>query len=53
MWLTGTSLERIDSALAQSQTADVDRLLAEILAGASSTEPAATSPGATSIILPS
>ena len=34
MWLTGTSLERIDSALGRSQTADVDRLLAEILAGA-------------------
>jgi hypothetical protein len=42
MWLTGTSLERIDSALGPSQTADVDRLLAEILAGASSTEPTPT-----------
>jgi Zn-finger nucleic acid-binding protein len=42
MWLTGTSLERIDSALAQSQTADVDRLLAEILASPSSTEPTPT-----------
>lgn len=42
MWLTGTSLERIDSALGRGETADVDRLLAEILAGASSTEPTAT-----------
>jgi Zn-finger nucleic acid-binding protein len=42
MWLTGTSLERIDSALGRSRIADVDRLLAEILAGASSTEPTPT-----------
>jgi hypothetical protein len=42
MWLTGTSLERIDSALGRGETADVDRLLAEILAGASSTEPTPT-----------
>lgn len=42
MWLTGTSLERIDSALGRGPTAEVDRLLAEILAGASSTEPTPT-----------
>ncbi len=42
MWLTGTSLERIDSALGRGETADIDRLLAEILAGASSTEPTPT-----------
>jgi hypothetical protein len=42
MWLTGTSLERIDSALGKGETAAVDRLLAEILAGASSTEPTPT-----------
>jgi hypothetical protein len=42
MWLTGTSLERIDSALGKGETADVDRLLAEILAGASSSEPTPT-----------
>ena len=42
MWLTGTSLERIDSALGKGETADVDRLLAEILAGAASSEPTPT-----------
>lgn len=42
MWLTGTSLERIDSALGRSPVTEVDRLLAEILAGASATEPAPT-----------
>jgi hypothetical protein len=42
MWLTGTSLERIDSALGRGEAADVDRLLAEILAGASSAEPTPT-----------
>ena len=42
MWITETSFERIDSALSRGPTADVDRLLAEILAGASSTEPTPT-----------
>lgn len=42
MWVTGTSLERIDSALGKGPTPDVDRLLAEILGGASSTEPTPT-----------
>lgn len=42
MWLTGTSLERIDSALGRGPAGEVDRLLAEILAGASPTEPTPT-----------
>jgi Zn-finger nucleic acid-binding protein len=42
MWLTGTSLERIDSALGRGPATEVDRLLAEILAGASATEPTPT-----------
>ena len=42
MWLAGTTLERIDSALGKGAAADVDRLLAEILAGASSAEPTPT-----------
>jgi len=42
MWLTGTSLERIDSALGRGPTAEVDRLLTEILAGAAATDPTPT-----------
>jgi hypothetical protein len=42
MWLTGTSLERIDSALGRGPAFEVDRLLDEILAGASHTEPTPT-----------
>ncbi|HEY7203080.1 MAG TPA: hypothetical protein VIA61_02215 [Methylomirabilota bacterium] len=42
MWLTGTSLERIDSALGRGPAAEVDRLLAEILAVGSATEPTPT-----------
>ena len=42
MWLTGTSLERIDSALGRGPAAEVDHLLADILAGASATEPTPT-----------
>ncbi|HKA62372.1 MAG TPA: hypothetical protein VKH83_08090 [Methylomirabilota bacterium] len=42
MWLTGTSLERIDSALGRGPTSEVDHLLAEILAGVSGAEPRPT-----------
>ena len=42
MWLRRSHLQRIDSALGTGPAADVDRILAEILAGASSAEPMPT-----------
>jgi hypothetical protein len=42
MWVTESHLQRIDSALDTGPTPDVDRLLAEVLAGASSAEPTPT-----------
>jgi len=42
MWVTTNSLERIDAALGEGPRPDIDRLLAEVLAEASSTEPTPT-----------